>query len=39
MPPIDILIGATAIQHNLLLVTNNIKHFQRMSQLQFINWL
>ena len=39
MPPIDILIGATAIQHNLLLVTNNIKHFQRMPQLQFINWL
>ncbi len=26
----DLLIGATAMEHNLVMVTNNTKHFQRL---------
>ena len=39
IPPIDIFIGATAMQHNLLFVTANIKHFQIMKNLKYINWM
>ena len=37
----DILIGATAISHNLTLVTNNERHYRHLKQsfsLKLINW-
>ena len=34
----DLLIGSTAIHYNLVLVTNNIKHFGRMQHLTIENW-
>ena len=39
IPPIDIFIGATAIQHDLVIATANIKHFQIMKNLKYINWM
>ena len=33
----DLLIGATAIQHNLTLLTNNRRHFERMPDLNIIS--
>ena len=35
---VDILIGATAIVHDLLLNTNNVKHFHRIPLLRLENW-
>jgi tRNA(fMet)-specific endonuclease VapC len=35
----DILIAAIAIVNNLVLVTDNIKHFSRIDGLQIENWL
>jgi len=35
----DLLIAATAITHNLILVTNNNRHFARISGLETINWV
>jgi tRNA(fMet)-specific endonuclease VapC len=34
----DLLIAATAITHNLILVTNNEKHFSRIEELEIENW-
>jgi tRNA(fMet)-specific endonuclease VapC len=34
----DILIGATAIVNNLILVTNNIRHFSRIKSINIENW-
>lgn len=34
----DILIGATAIQHQLTLVTNNVNHLARLSNITIENW-
>ena len=34
----DLLIGATAIHYGLVLVTNNVKHFERMQRLTIENW-
>ncbi len=34
----DLLIAATAITHNLVLVTNNSRHFARVSGLETVNW-
>ncbi len=34
----DILIAATAIVENLVLITNNSKHFDRIEELQTENW-
>ncbi|MEQ1635887.1 MAG: type II toxin-antitoxin system VapC family toxin [Methylococcales bacterium] len=34
----DLLIASCAISHNLTLVTNNIKHFQRIEGLKLVNW-
>lgn len=34
----DLLIGATALHHNMTLVTSNIKHFERIKGLQIENW-
>jgi tRNA(fMet)-specific endonuclease VapC len=33
----DILIGSTALRHNLTLLTNNIRHFERLQGLRFIS--
>jgi len=35
----DLLIAATALTLNLTLVTNNIKHYQRIKGLNLENWL
>ena len=35
----DLLIGATALCHELILVTNNTKHFERMHRLRLENWM
>lgn len=34
----DLLIGATALAHNLIMVTNNTKHFVRIPGLQLEDW-
>ena len=34
----DTLIAGTAIANNLQLVTNNVRHFSRINDLQIINW-
>jgi len=35
---IDILIAGIALSHDLVLVTNNLSHFQRIEGLQISNW-
>lgn len=35
----DLLIGATALVRELVLVTNNIKHFKRMNGITLDNWV
>lgn len=35
----DILIAATAIVNDCILVTNNIKHFERIDGLMIENWI
>ena len=37
--PMDMLIAATALYHNLTLVTHNIRHFERMPGLNIMDWL
>jgi tRNA(fMet)-specific endonuclease VapC len=34
----DLIIASCAIAHNLILVTNNTKHFQRITGLKQTNW-
>lgn len=34
----DILIAGTAIHHNLVLITNNQKHYKSITDLQLDNW-
>ncbi|NOY68511.1 MAG: type II toxin-antitoxin system VapC family toxin [Deltaproteobacteria bacterium] len=34
----DLILAATALSHNLILVTNNEKHFQRIDGLKIENW-
>jgi len=34
----DLIIAATALAHNLVLVTNNQKHFRRIDGLKLENW-
>lgn len=34
----DLLIGATAIANEMILVTNNLKHFTRLSGIQLEDW-
>ena len=34
----DLLIASTALTHNLVLVTNNEKHFKRIQGLKIVNW-
>jgi tRNA(fMet)-specific endonuclease VapC len=38
MDDFDLLIGATAITHNLIMVTNNIKEFKRINGIQIEDW-
>jgi predicted nucleic acid-binding protein len=35
----DILMAATAIVEELVLITNNIKHFERIKGLKIDNWI
>lgn len=35
----DLLIGATAVTNDLILVTNNEKHFKRFSKIKIENWI
>ncbi|MCB0033713.1 MAG: type II toxin-antitoxin system VapC family toxin [Anaerolineales bacterium] len=39
IPDADLLIGATAVAHNIPLVTNNTTHFQRIPNLSLVNWM
>ncbi len=34
IPDLDLLIGATAVHHELILLTRNVKHFARIPDLQ-----
>ena len=34
----DLIIASCALSHNLILVTNNIKHFNRVEGLRLTNW-
>lgn len=34
----DLLIAATAVENNLILVTDNIKHFKSIEAIQIENW-
>ena len=34
----DLLIGATAVHHQMTLVSSNLKHFERIQGLEFDNW-
>jgi len=36
--PMDLMIGAIALQNRMPLVTNNIKHFSRIGGLETIGW-
>lgn len=35
----DLLIGATALKHNITLVTENVKHLSHIDNLQIDNWI
>ena len=35
----DLLIGATAITHNMILVTDNENHLNRLSNIKIENWI
>lgn len=35
----DILIAATSLEQGLIVVTNNASHYQRISGIQYDNWL
>jgi len=34
----DLILASCALSHNLVLVTNNISHFQRIEGLKLANW-
>ena len=34
----DLILGSCALSHNLVLVTNNVQHFQRIEGLKITNW-
>ena len=34
----DLLIGATSIANKMIMVTSNIKHFDRITGIQLENW-
>lgn len=39
IPDFDLLIGITAIHHNMNMVTNNVKHLSRLDGIQIDNWV
>ncbi len=39
LPDPDLLIGATALAHGLILVTGNTAHFSRLTGLKLENWI
>ena len=34
----DLILAACALTHDLVLVTNNVKHFRRVEGLKLANW-
>ena len=38
IPDFDLLIGVTSIANNLIMVTNNEKHLQRINEIKLENW-
>ena len=34
----DLMLASCALAHNLVLVTNNVKHFRRIEGLKLANW-
>ena len=38
MDDFDLILASTALSHNLIIVTNNTKHFQRVEGLKIENW-
>ncbi len=34
----DLLIGVTSVQHDLIMVTNNAKHFERIDGIKLEDW-
>ena len=38
VPDLDLMIGVTALHHNMTLVTNNTKHMSRIEGLKLENW-
>ncbi|MEM6654661.1 MAG: type II toxin-antitoxin system VapC family toxin [Planctomycetota bacterium] len=39
VPEVDLMIAAVALEHDLTLVTNNVKHFQPVPGLRVEDWL
>jgi tRNA(fMet)-specific endonuclease VapC len=39
IPDFDLLIGATAVQRDMILVTNNTKHMSRIKGIKLENWV
>jgi tRNA(fMet)-specific endonuclease VapC len=39
VPGMDMMIAATALMHNLSLVTHNIRHFEKIPGLKVVDWL
>jgi len=35
----DLIVGCCALAHNLILVTNNVKHFKKIESLKMTNWI
>ena len=35
----DLIVGCCALAHNLILVTNNVKHFKKIESLKVTNWI
>jgi predicted nucleic acid-binding protein len=39
VPPMDLLIAATAVARQLTLVTHNVRHFANVPNLNVVDWL
>ena len=39
LDPVDLMIAATALVHDLILVTNNTRDFERIPNLRLEDWL